>query len=105
MSDPRLDHLPLILETPMLDQTLNASGPGGLVWQKEIKLLYRLEKIGPDEKLIESDEIVQTLFGEIRETVLECRKQKELKKLATKNKKDQKKVDDDDNMEEDEEML
>lgn len=93
MSDPRLDELPLILETPMLDQTLNASGPGGRVWQNECNLLYRLEKIGPNEKLIETDEIVQKLFGEIQEAVLESRRVKEQKKLAAKKAK--KNVDED----------
>ena len=90
MSDSRLDELPIILETPMLDGTLNAAGEGGGVWRREIELLYNLERVGKQstadklEEDVAADAEVQRLFGEIKEIVEAARAEEAIKKAAKK---------------------
>lgn len=69
----------------MLDGTLNAQGPGGGVWQNEIKLLYRLEQLGGrSDNLLEDDAEVSQLFGEIKVIVEFAQKAEDAKKAEKK---------------------
>lgn len=80
--------------------TLNADGEGGAVWCNENDLLYRLEAICKDVKdedlqsVIDQDEVVQRLFGDIKTVVLRTREEqarmKAKKKAAKTNGTDAK---------------
>ena len=69
---------------------MDASGIGGAVWRNEIELLYRLETISkdckPDEvqQKIDADEVVQRLFGAVKDIVLKHREEQEKAKEAKK---------------------
>lgn len=47
MRDPRMSHIPLILETPAADKPLEVGELA--VWVKEIKLLHEIQAIADDE--------------------------------------------------------
>jgi AP endonuclease-1 len=93
MADPRLDGLPFILETPMLDGTLNAEGDSGKVWTSEIALLYEVQRVVQASKpeqwpaALESDANVQELFQGIKAIVDANNELKEAKKAAKKAEK------------------
>ncbi|RSH90599.1 hypothetical protein EHS25_001204 [Saitozyma podzolica] len=55
MRDPRMSHIPLILETPAADKPLEVGELA--VWVKEIKLLYEIQAIPEDEWSAKSVEI------------------------------------------------
>lgn len=101
MQDKRLDQMPMVLETPMLEKTLVLNENNGGVWAREIQLLYRLEKVGPHA--METDAEVLRLTKEIREAVeadatreAKAKADKKAGKPAAKGKKGKKAAEDDD---------
>lgn len=86
LTDPRTQHIPLILETPAFDGPGSALASGMDVWSKEVEILKQISGDHvQDEK--ERAGLEEMWADEIREVVLEMKAGKEAKEEAKKEKK------------------
>lgn len=73
MTDPRIQNIPLILETPAFDGPGLKLGEGMSIWQKEIDVLYQISEGIP------SPSELQEWEGAIKEVVSEAAKSQDSK--------------------------
>lgn len=105
MRDPRMQAIPLILETPAPEKPLEVSELA--IWTKEIELLYRIQKISDEEWTPEREKQVTEEWRVVRDELLPPKDKKpakgkkaEPKAAAKKAKKGKKAKDESDEEEE-----
>ena len=96
MRDPRMSHIPLILETPAADKPLEVGELA--VWVKEIKMLYEIQAIPDDEWPAKSGEIEKRWRAE-RDVMNPPKEPKAKAKNAKKAKKGKKDEDEEEGCE------
>lgn len=92
MRDPRMQNIPIVLETPSPLPTKTEAGDLA-IWAKEIEMLYEIQGIEDDEWEERKEGIVGR-WREERDLLKPPEEKKPRKKSAGKGKKDEEDVDD-----------